>query len=142
MFGDIPRNTTILVENEKVVSKNEQIAYLFNTYFNNVTNGLNIKRWLTSNLPSKDPLVNAIGKHEIHPSILKTKSVFKSIRLFDFSFVSSDDISKIITSSDSTKKTRGVIPKKKLLKLQTKKFVRTYRTVSTSLLKRTSSKRN
>ena len=34
----------ILVENEKVVSKNEEIAYLFNTYFNDITKGLNIKR--------------------------------------------------------------------------------------------------
>ena len=41
----------MLVENEKVVSKNEEIAYLFNTYFNDVTKGLNIERWLTSNLP-------------------------------------------------------------------------------------------
>ena len=41
--------------------------------------------------------------------LLKIKSVFTSIRLSDFNFVSSDDISKIITSLDSTKKTSGVI---------------------------------
>ena len=34
----------MLVENEKVVSKNEEIAYLFNTYFNDITKGLNIER--------------------------------------------------------------------------------------------------
>ena len=50
----------ILVENQKVVSKNEEIAYLFNTHFNDITKGLNIERWLTSNLPCKDLLVNAI----------------------------------------------------------------------------------
>ena len=92
----------MLVENKKVVSKNEEIAYLFNTYFNDITKGLNIERWLTSNLPCKDPLVNATRKYEMHPSILKIKSVFKSIKLFNFNFVSSDDI--IITSLDSTKK--------------------------------------
>ena len=48
----------------------------------------------------------------MHPSILKIKSVFASIRLFDFNFVSNDDISKIISSLDSTKKTSGVIPTK------------------------------
>ena len=74
--------------------------------------GLNIEIWSISNLPCKDPIVNAIRKNEMHPSILKIKSVFKSIRLFDFNFVSSDDISKIITSFDSTKKTSGVIPTK------------------------------
>ena len=48
----------------------------------------------------------------MHHSILKIKSVFTSIRLFDFNFVSSDGISKIITSLDSTKKTTGVISTK------------------------------
>ena len=51
----------------------------------------------------------------MHPSILKIKSFFTSIRLFDFNFVSSDDTSKIIISLDSTKKnkkTSGVIPTK------------------------------
>ena len=111
----------ILVENEKVVSKNEGIAYLFNTYFNDVTKRLNVKRWLTSNLPCKDLLVNAIRKYEMYPSILKIKSVFKSIRLFDFNFPSSDDISKIITSLDSIKKTSGDIPTK-VVKLTNKEI--------------------
>ena len=111
----------MLVENEKVVSKNEEIAYLFNTYFNDITKGLNIERWPISSLPCKDPLVNAIRKYEMHPNILKIKSVFKSIRLFDFNFVSSDDISKIVTSLDSTKKTSGVIPTK-IVKLANKEI--------------------
>ena len=34
----------------------------------------------------------------------------ESIRLFDFNLVSSDDIPKITTSLDSTKKTSGIIP--------------------------------
>ena len=57
----------------------------------------------------------------MHPNILKIKSVFKSIRLFDFNFVSSDDISKIVTSLDSTKKTSGVIPTK-IVKLANKEI--------------------
>ena len=102
----------MMVEIEKVVSKNEEIADLFSTYFSDITKGLNIEGWLTSNLPCKDPLFNAIRKYEMYPSILKIKSVFKSIRLIDFSFVSSDDISKIVTSLDSTNKTSSVIPTK------------------------------
>ena len=54
----------------------------------------------------------AIRQRDMHPCIFKIKSVFASIRLFDFNFVSSDDISKIITSIDLTKKTSGVIPTK------------------------------
>ena len=111
----------LLVENKKLVSKNEEIAYLFNTYFNDITKGFNIERCQCSNLPCEDPLVNAIGKYQIHPSILKIKSVFTSVRLFGFSFVSSDDISKIITSLDSTKKTSRVFPRK-LVKLAIKEI--------------------
>ena len=109
------------MENENIVSKNEEIAYLFNTYFNDITKGLNIERWLISNLPCKDPLDNAIRKYEMNSSILKIKSVFQSIRLFDFNFVSSDDISKTITSLDSTKKTSGVI-QTKIIKLKNKEI--------------------
>ena len=73
---------------------------------------LNFERWQCSKLPCEDPLVNAIRKYEMHPSILKIKSVFTSMRLFDFNFVSSDDMSKILSSLDSTKKTSSVIPTK------------------------------
>ena len=99
----------MLVENEKVVSKNEEIAYLFNTYLHDITKGLNIERWQCSNLPCEDPLVNSIRRYDVHPSIIKIKSVFKSLRLFDFNFVSSDDISKMITSLDSAKKTSAAV---------------------------------
>ena len=107
-FGD----KILPVENEKVVSKNGKIAYLFNTYFNDITKGWNIGGWPISNLLCKDPLVSAIRKFEMHPSIPKIKSVFKSIRVFDFNFIGSDGISKIIISLNSTKETGGVIPTK------------------------------
>ena len=127
----------MLVENEKALSKNKGIAYLFNTYFNDITKGLNIERWLTSSLSCKDPLVNAIRKYEMHPRILTIKLVFKSRRLFDFNFASRDDISKIIISLDSTKRTSGVIPTK-IVKLASKEI---YKDLA-SLLKRMSSPMN
>ena len=68
---------------------------------------------------SDDPLVNAIRKDENHPSIIKIKSSVETTQLFDFSFVSSDDISKIINSLDTTKKTNGAIPTK-IVKLANK----------------------
>ena len=65
--------------------------------------------------------MNAIRKYENHPSIIKVKSSVKVTQLFDFNFVSSDDISKIINSIDSTKKTSGAIPIK-IAKLANKKI--------------------
>ena len=104
----------------KVVSKNEKITTHFNNYFNNITERLNIKKWSISDKLSDDPLVNAIRKYENRPCIIKIKSSVEITQLFDFNFASSDDISKIINSMDSTKKTNGAIPIK-IVKLENKK---------------------
>ena len=111
----------ILVKKGEVVSKNEKIAAHFNNYFNDITEGLNIKKWSISDKFSDDPLVNAIRKYENHPSIIKIKSSVETTQLFDFNFVSSDDISKIINSMDSAKKTSGAILMK-IVKLANKKI--------------------
>ena len=85
----------ILVEKGEVVSKNEKIATHFNNYFNDITEGLNIKKWSISDKLSDDPLANAIREYENHPSITKIKSSVETTQLFDYNFVSSDGISKI-----------------------------------------------
>ena len=105
----------------EVVFKNEEIATHFNNYFNNLTKGLNIKKWCISDKLSDDPLVNAIRKYENHPSIIKIKSSVETTQLFDFNFVSSDDISKIINLLDPTKKPSGVISFK-IVKLVNKRI--------------------
>ena len=109
------------MEKGEVVSKNEKIATHSNNYFNNITEGLNIKKWCISDKLSDDPLVNAIRKYENHPSIIKIKSSVETTQLFDFNFVTSDDISKNINSMDSTKKTSDAIPIK-IVKLANKKI--------------------
>ena len=68
-----------------------------------MTKGLNIKK-------SNDPLVNVIRKYKNHPSIIKIKSSVERTQLFDFSFVNSDDICKILNSLDLAKTTSGAIP--------------------------------
>ena len=110
----------ILVE-KGAVSKNEEIATHFNNYFNDITKGLNIKKWCISDKLSDDLLVNAIRKYENHPSIIKIKSSVETTQLFDFNFVNSDDISKITNSLDPTKKTSGAIPTK-IVKLENKQI--------------------
>ena len=114
-------NKIILVEKGEVVSKDEEIATQFNNYFNDITKRLNIKKWSISDKLSDDPLVNAIRKYENHPSIIKIKSSVETTQLFDFKFVSSDDISKIINSLDPTKRKIGAIPTK-IVKLANKQI--------------------
>ena len=50
----------ILAGKGKVVTRNEEIATRFNYYFNDITEGLNIKKWWISDKLSDDLLVNAI----------------------------------------------------------------------------------
>ena len=109
----------MLVEKGEVLSKNHETATHFNNYFNDITKGLNIKKWCISDKLS-DELVNAIRKYINHPSITKIKPSVETTQLFNFNFVNSDKISKIINSLDSTKKTSGAIPTKivKLAKKQ------------------------
>ena len=94
------------MDKEEVVSKNEKIATHFNNYFNDITEGLNIKKWCISDKLSDDPLVKVTRKYENHPSITEIKSSVETTQLFDFNSVSSDDISKIINSMDPNKKTK------------------------------------
>ena len=70
---------------------------------------------------SDDPLLNAIQKYENYPRIIKIKLSVETTQLFDFNFISSDDISKIINSMDLTKKTSGAIPIK-IVKLVNKEI--------------------
>ena len=66
---------------------------------------------ISDKLPD-NPLANAFRKYENHPSIIKIKSSVETTQLFDFIFVKSDDISKIINSLDPTKKMSDTIPTK------------------------------
>ena len=63
--------------------------------------------------------MNAIRKFENHASIIKIKSSVETTQLFDFNFVNSDVISKMIYSLDPTKKTNGVVSNK-IVKLANK----------------------
>ena len=56
--------------------------------------------------------LNAIQKYENHTIKTKIKSSVETTQLFDFDFVSSGDISKIINSLDPTRQTGGAIPTK------------------------------
>ena len=77
----------ILVEKWEVVSKNEEIATHFNNYLNDITKGLNTKKWYISDKLSDGRLVNAVRKYQNHPGIIKIKSSAETTQLFYFSVV-------------------------------------------------------
>ena len=107
-----------MVEKGEIVFKNGEIATHFNNCFNDITKGLNIKKWCISDKLSD---VNAIREYENRPSKVKIKSSVETTQLLDFNFVNCDGISKIISSMDPTKKTSGAIPTK-IVKLANKQI--------------------
>jgi len=54
------------------ITDDEDIAHIFNSYFNTVTCKLNIPSWPSRNIPI-DPLSNIIHNFTSHPSIVAIK---------------------------------------------------------------------
>ena len=108
-------NKILLVENQNITSDEESVASIFNSYFNNITQELNLQSWkvmpLISNL---DPIQTAMEKYKSHPSILKIKSKTFESNHFSFQAVTEDEVQKLIINLDSRKKTSGIIPVKLL----------------------------
>ena len=69
----------MLVEKGEVVFKNEKISTHLNNYSDDITEGLNLKKWSISDKLPDDPLLNAIRKYENHPSIIRIKSSVETI---------------------------------------------------------------
>ena len=121
-FGNTISGDRILISvGGKVHSDESKIASLFNTYFCNITNTLNIKQW-KPNFPNivylpldqcLDPVDRAILKYYTHPSIVLIRSYFRPT-LFEFSKISMDGVREYVMKLNKSKKTSGEIPIKLL----------------------------
>ena len=79
LFSDkvqVPTSLTLL-ENNNLISNDEEVAEVFNNYFANITDALGIKE-ITENISSVsglvDPIDIAIKKFSLHPSIIRSQS--------------------------------------------------------------------
>ena len=78
----------ILLEGDKIVSKNDELVKCFNEHFNNIYESAQ-----PFNTESADPVSDAISTFESHPSIIKIKSdLIRSNDLFDFKKTSFEEI--------------------------------------------------
>ena len=107
-----------LVQNDRILSKDSEVADVCNSYFNDITKDLNLWKWLPEPLCPilSNPVFQAIAKYEDHPSILKIQSLFNIQSRFNFSTVDSETVHKLIMSLEVKKSTSGNI-NPKLLKL-------------------------
>ena len=104
-----------LVDREKIISDDSEVAATFNNYFGSIVEGLNISR------PSickefRDPVLNAIKTFENHPSIVRIKNTVPQTESFSFECVSIDDIKKEILKLDVSKASQLLDIPTKLLK--------------------------
>ena len=60
-----------LIENDRIVSEDNKIAKTLNTYFESVTDSLNIFEWIGESVNGNDKIEQIIVKFSKNPSILK-----------------------------------------------------------------------
>ena len=97
-----------LVENNRIISDDKELASTFNNYFSNVIDNLNLKvpeNLLIFSSDKEDPISNIIIKYQNHPSILAIKEKLV-VSKFSFKKVSIEEISKQIQKLDNTKATQ------------------------------------
>ena len=99
-----------LIENDRIVSENNKIAKTFNTYFESVTDSLNLFEWIGESVNSNDKIEQILVKFSKHPSILKIKQKVKINSKFSIQSVSEDTVKNVVKNFPSDKATAGEIP--------------------------------
>ena len=99
-----------LIENDRTVTENNQIAKIFNSYFESVTGSLNLFEWIGESVNSNDKIEQIIVKFSKHPSILKIKQKVKINRKFSFQSVSKDTVKNFVNNLPSGKAAAVEIP--------------------------------
>ena len=94
-----------LIENNNIVTEDIKIAECFKNHFENSVKVLNIDMDpnLLSTTNNIDNVINYIDKFKIHPSILKIKCVVNVDKRFNFDFIDTANMTKIMSSLDTTK---------------------------------------
>jgi len=99
-----------LIENGELLTENMKIARTFNSFFEKVTDSLNLFEWPVQIDESIDNIEGIILKYSNHPSIIKIKKKFKLNEKFSFHEVSEDTVRKVVKNLPSDKASAGEIP--------------------------------
>ena len=87
-----------LIENENIVSEEEQVAELLNNYFIEAVQNLEIENFSDECVPDiqseniDEVVENIINKYKSHPSILKIKENVIVVKKFKFQNTTEDEI--------------------------------------------------
>ena len=103
-----------LIENNIIVSEDEKVAEIFNSFFSNAVKNLNIdyyehfsfdEYFLCKDTENEDPILRAIEKYEKHPSILNIKLTTPENSHFSFTPTDLKSVFKEIGNLSETKST-------------------------------------
>ena len=106
----------MLVEKEELVLSEKKICSIFNTYFGNIVQSLNLFQWSGSLLNNQrlcvklDKTDATILKYQHHPSIKMIKKRFPDLLVFNFQAVSVADVKEIIMELKTDNTVSGEIP--------------------------------
>ena len=95
----------VLVEDDKVITAETNLANVFKDHFENIVESLHIERPCKVDF-DREPVANAIKNFSQHPSILKIKENTNSSACFSFRTVSKEDLLYQLNSLDPTKATQ------------------------------------
>ena len=104
-------NSNEVVENEKLIVKNNKIAKIFNKHFSETVDKLNIFEWPSCETEdTEDQLTNIVNKYKIYPSIKKIKRNYTIKQKCSFKPVTVKDIENVFKNVPTNKVTGGQIP--------------------------------
>ena len=114
-----------LVNNNKIIFSDIEIAEKLNTFFSNVVKELNIKikeNFLCDVSNINNPVERAIQKYKNHPSLQMIKETFNNYKTFSFDLISPGIIFQEIVSLDTNKSTHSNDVAAKIVKANTDLF--------------------
>ena len=101
----------MLIENDKMLLKNEEVAKEFNQYFGHITDSLDLYEFPDVRVcEGRDDIDNIVYKFRNHPSIIKIKERYKVKENFSFRLATTEEIKAIIRDLPTNKAAGGEIP--------------------------------
>ena len=101
----------MLIENDKMLLKNEEVVNKFNQYFGHITNFLDLYEFPDVRVcEGRDDIDNIVYKFRNHPSIIKIKEQYKVKENFSFRLATTEEIKAIIRDLPTNKAAGGEIP--------------------------------
>ena len=115
---DPTRDSIILIEGDKILSRDEEVSECFNKYFSNITDSLDIApsfkevhEDVTVELTVNQMIEKAVEKYKNHPSIRRIgDNCDMANSKFEFTHVLPNEVGKQIDVLNSDKANSGKIP--------------------------------